>query len=456
MNERDGMIRFPLVLQGTPLGNVHFKVEQVGGTAVEGVDYSWRVQELELNNTLDTAYVELELLDNNTSDLIRTLVLEVTEVQGGYSLTSSSNILVNLRDDDVTLFFGATSYGVAETDKFLLIPLRLSQPLLEDVEIILDVFGESAVEGVDFTVEKTLSIPAGRDSTMVVVYVEDIEGYSADKQLSLMVKACEGGNVGYSDAVCNVAIWDCDTRLFFEEVPSVRSNASAFDVNVGLERALAHDVRFYVRSNSSIFIGAKEGYVIPAGQMSQVITVNMSREIDRDGDFEIFIENEYGAVSESRDVDVCVRWPIDKSIWSIDLNNSVTGGRATVLHLIDGNESTVWTNYSEFTGADNVPYEAVVSLGGVTDISYFELVRPSTDIMTLKVEVCITNAENWESGDWSEPIECEFSNAIYGGKVEYTWPTSQRATFVKVRVVDCMIDAGVGAKMGSLSELTLY
>ena len=88
--------------------------------------------------------------------------------------------------------------------------------------------------------------------------------------------------------------------------------------------------------------------------------------------------------------------------------------------------------------------------------SYFELVRPSTDIMTLKVEVCITNAENWESGDWSEPIECEFSNAIYGGKVEYTWPTSQRATFVKVRVVDCMIDAGVGAKMGSLSELTLY
>lgn len=447
VREGDGTVRFPLKLRGAPAGTVHFKVEQTGGTAVEGVDYAWTAREADLSDTSEVAYVELALTDNEESDPLRTLVLEVTEVQGGFTLTSSSNTLVNLRDDDVALSFGAASYAVAETDKLLLIPLRLSQPLTEDLEVTLGVASASAVEGADFTLEKSLAIPAGRDSAMVALYVEDVEGYAPDKRLTLSVAACGDGGVSVDKARCEVAILDCDTRLSFGESPRIHSNASSVYVDVLLERPLEHDVTFRVTSDSYYFSGSETGYTIPAGSTTVEVALAVNGQIMREEACELYIADEYGATADGASVGVEVLMPIDKGAWSIDIDSPgvVTGGRASARNLIDGDANTVWTN-NGYLGNDPVPYYADVDLGGPTEVSWLRLMRPDASVTAVKVY--LSSSADYASAEWFSPISLGFGDYLY---TEYRWATPQEVTFVRVEVTQVGSDG-----VGRLSELTLY
>lgn len=448
MYENDGVVRIPLVLQGTPAGTVHFKVTQIGGTAKEGTDYTWGTQELDLNSTSDTAYIELTLTDNDVSDPLRTLVLEVTEAQGGFTLTSSSNILINLRDDDVTLSFGSAFYEVAETDKLLLVPLRLSQPLTEDIEITLDAASSTAVEGTDFTVEKSLSILAGHDSTMVALYVTDMEGYEPDKQLTLSVETCSGKKVEYGGASCDVSILDCDTRLLFGEEPQCLASASSVKVDVRLERALEHDVTFNITSNSLYFSGPEGGCTIFAGDTIVNVSVTLNGQIVRDEAVELYITDERGAFADSASVTVDVLLAIDKSDWSVDINNPnmVTGGRPTVRNLFDGDEGSVWTNANEFTGADPVPYYVDIDLGGRTTVSNLRLTRPDASVDS--VNIYVSTSEDYATAEWSDPKSLPFGLYLY---TEYEWPEPQEITFIRVEVAKTS-----DGNVGRLSELTLY
>ena len=450
--ETDGKVRIPLKLEGTPSGTVHFRVEQTQGTAQEGVDYQWITQDLELNNTTDMAYVELEFLDDETSDPLQTLVLEVTEVTGGYALTSSGNTLVNLRDNEVTLSFGANAYTIAETDKLLHIPLYLSQPLTEDMEITLNVTG-TATEEVDFTLEKTLSIAAGRDSAVVVLNVMNAKDtYNEDKKLTLSVAASDNDNVSASGS-CDITILDCNTQLFFSATPTVRSNALTMDVNVVLEKPLKHDVTFKLVSNPVHFIETGKTYTIPAGSQSHKVTIT-KKQILPGEQFSLAMEDVHGATAFPEPRKVNVLWPLDKHSWSITFASA--NGTQTAKNLIDGGELTAWTNYDTRTGIAQVPCETIISLGEPTNVSYLELSKISDDSQTRGVEVYTTNSTEWQTATWSDPIKHSFHEAMMGGSMEHEWPYPQQITFIKIRIVDCAIDEETGAKIGQLAELTLY
>ena len=83
----------------------------------------------------DTAWLTIQTIDNDYNNEDRTLIFEVTEVQGAQKLTSRSNCLVMIKDDDTGLKFGATQLVVTETENVLLIPVRLTQALSEDLDV---------------------------------------------------------------------------------------------------------------------------------------------------------------------------------------------------------------------------------------------------------------------------------------------------------------------------------
>ena len=152
---------------------------------------------------------------------------------------------------------------MTETEIVLLIPVRLTQALSEDLDVTVALLeGGTAVEGKDFTLEKTVRIPAGQDSITLEMKPIYVPGVSEDKKLLLGLASCCVSRIALDEGVCTVYSWDCDTKLTFAEpVYKVLSTNTKMIVPVSLEKALTHDVSFRMESeNTKIFSPQDESY----------------------------------------------------------------------------------------------------------------------------------------------------------------------------------------------------
>lgn len=461
--ESNETISLPVCLAGTPSGNtVRFSVAQVGGTAVEGRDFEiLSPTEFDLRSVTDTAWLTIRTIDNNYNNEDRTLIFEVTEVQGAQKLTARSNCLVVIKDDDTGLKFGTAQFTVTETENLLLIPVRLTQALSEDLDVTVALRdGSTAVEGKDFTLEKTVSIPAGQDSITLELKPVYVPGASDDRKLILGLESCSDPRIALDEGICTVDIWDCDTKLTLTE-PSydILSTVTSLNVPVTLERALAHDVTFSIASSETkIFNPLSESYTIPAGQTSLNVELKVTAPaVQRRPDAALTLTDVYGATAEeTNSTDLTMTFRLNKGGWSIAYVSSeedVYDGPATAAKLIDDNENTFWHNKWAGGIAMVVPCETVVDLGGEYTLRFLELVRRSGNTDTRKVEIWTTTDEDWNTAAWTLTTTFEFNGSNASDRVKnITWEENlPTARYVKVKIVQ-----GNNKNAASLAELTIH
>ena len=457
--ESNEIIRLPICLVGTPSGNVvRFSVGQVGGTAVEGRDFEILSDtEFDLKSVTDTAGLTIQTIDNDYNNEDRTLIFEVTEVQGAQKLTSRSNCLVMIKDDDTGLKFGATQLVVTETENVLLIPVRLTQALSEDLDVTVALLeGGTAVEGKDFTLEKTVRIPAGQDSITLEMKPIYVPGVSEDKKLLLGLASCSDSRIALDEGVCTVNIWDCDTKLTFAEpVYKVLSTNTQMIVPVSLEKALTHDVSFRMESeNTKIFSPQDESYTIPAGETTvQVELKVVAPAVQKRPEVPLVLSEVYGATAGDA-TDLTMTFRLNKGAWSVAYVSSeedVQDGPATAAKLIDDNEDTFWHN--KWYGVDCVvPFEAVIDLSSDYVLDFVEVVRRKNNADTKKVEIYTTADADWSKAEWKLENTLEFGTDKTDGVRDYQWQEDYpTARYVKVRITQ-----GSASNAASLAELTLH
>lgn len=456
--ESDETVTVPLCLEGTLSGNrVLFRIEQIGGTAVEGRDYKiLSDMEFELTGVTDTAKLIIQMIDNDYNNEDRTLILEVTEVQGAQKLTSRSNCLLIIKDDDTGLYFGKAQAIVAETENLLLLPVRLTQPLSEDVEVkVVLLEGGSAIEGTDFTLEKTIVIPAGQDSAMLEFKPKYVAGASDDRKAVLSLEGCSNSKVTLDQGTCEVNIWDCDTKLAFTApVYDVLSTQTRLMIPVSLEKALNHDVTFAVESgDSKIFMPETEILTIPAGELKVDVSLKvMAPALQKRPEVALSLIDVYGATAGVK-TGLTMTFRLNKGAWSIVYVSSEENekdGPATAAKLIDDNEGTFWHN-KWFGATMSMPVETVINLNSDYVLSHLELVRRNGNSDTRKVEIYTTESQDWNMGDWTLQQTLEFGADGADKRREIDWsqvyPT---ARYVKVKIIQ-----GNSNNAASLAELTL-
>lgn len=443
-------LRVPICLSGTMSGNVNFKVEQIGGTAVEGSDYVWgEIPEFTLETLTDTAYLLIHPIDDALSSPDRTLILEITEVEGADIVTSRSNCLVNIGDNDVTLGFAEEKYGVAETDKLFLLPICLSQPIQEDVEVKVAVMSATnATEGVDFTVEKNVTIPAGQDSVRLVLRPQDIDGISEDKEVVLKIEECSSPYVQVDGKECHVTIWDCDSPLSVLKAESLMTD-DVLTVEVGMEQVLTHDVYFKLRGDAEGLPELSEQYLLPAGETKVQVQLPVEGVITLLENVDLYLYDVYGA-SQGNALPIEIIYPLDQSNWSIAKYSSEdTNNENFARDLIDGSETTYWHNQYIFP-KPSLPVEIVVDLGKPCILTDMNLVRRLNNADTRKVEMYITNATVLDDAEWIFVTTLNYSDDVNDSYRKLHWDEGLTTQFVRLKVVDAE------SNMVSLAELILY
>ena len=444
-------IRVPICVTGTMSGNVNFKVKQVGGTAVEGTDYTWKVApEFVIENLSDTVYLEIQPVDDQAVSPNKTLVLEIAEAEGGDVVTSRSNCLVHIIDNDIAVKFESEAYGVAETDKLLLIPVCLSQPIREDLEVNVRVAGGDAVEGSDFTVEKTVVIPAGRDSVRLVLRPSDVEGIAADKEVVLQIEGCSNPHVQVAGTDCQVTIYDCDSPLSILKAEALQMD-EALTVEVGLEEALAHDVQFRLYGDSDLLAESTSFYTIPAGETKVQVELPAEGLMTFLEDMEVHLYDVYGATGGTA-LPARIIYPLNPSEWSIAKCTSEhdhDGDQHLGIHLIDGNEVTYWQNESIFP-KPSLPVEVVVDLGKPRSLTDMNLVRRLNNAGTKKVEVYTTTATTLDDAEWTLLTTFTYTDDVNDSSRKYHWEERLTTQFIRLKVTDAE------EKIASLAELVLY
>lgn len=457
--EANETIELPICLVGTPSGNVvRFSVGQVGGTAVEGRDFEILSDtEFDLRSVQDTVKLVIRTIDNNYNNEDRTLIFEVIEAQGAQTLTSRSNCLVMVKDDDTGLKFGSAQLAVTETENLLLIPIRLTQALSEDVEVTVAFLeGGTAVQGQDFTLENTVRIPAGQDSITLEMKPIYVPGVNEDKTLRLGLASCSDERIALDEGVCTVSIWDCDTKLTFAQPEyEVLSTESKLTASVSLEKALAHDVSFRMESeNAKIFSLQSDSYTIPAGETTIQVELKVTAPaVQKRPEVPLALSDVYGATAGDA-ANLTMTFRLNKGAWSIAYVSSeedVQDGPATAAKLIDDNDGTIWHN--KWYGVDCVvPFEAVVDLSSEYELDFVELLRRANNADTKRVEIYTTADEDWNGAEWTLAATfvwgTDKTDRVRSIEWEKDYPT---ARYVKVRITQ-----GSASNAASLAELTLH
>lgn len=418
-------LNIPIRLEGTPSGNtVKFKVKVNGGTAVEGRDYKIvSPMEFTLHASDEVCNLQLSLTDNDQSNDNRTIILEIIEVQGAMTTTSRGNCLVIIRDDDTGLSFSKPNLSIAETDNLLQIPVKLTRPCEEATSFTVEVHNGSATENTDFTIIKTVTIPAGQDSAYIEIKPIHVAGAGADKTFSLTLASCSDENIALNPAPCTVTIWDCDTQLEIAESSyDVLSSNSKIDVNISLAQPLSHDVTFTLESsNTKVFRPNETPVTIPAGETTVKIPVQISAPVIQKRVQEtLHLQYVYGATAPETGTPVSLFYQLDRSSWSVPYFSSEepTGegeGNGTAVCMLDGKDNTFW--HSEWNAATaQLPHTLIFDMGNEHVLTELEVLRRTDgQVATKTIQVFYTtatedmNSEQLQQLNWQSLGTLNFS-----------------------------------------------
>lgn len=461
--ENEGEVVLPIRLEGKLAGQtVRFRVEQTGGSAVEGEDFVLKntTLEFELTATDDSTNIVLELMDDEVYTGNRAIVFEIVEAQGAILTTGTSDCRVDILDDDIMVSFVTEEFEVEESGERVYVPVQLTNSFSTDVTLNFAVADNStAVEGTDFNVEKTLVIPAGRTSAQLEVEILDREGVADDRTLVLEITGDADGVVAIGEGhACSVNILECDVTLSFAKNSfELESTDAGVSTTVSLSQALQHDVTFSLSSSDTyVFAGEQESYTIPAGETSVAVAWTLTPPtLEYLNSWTLSVADIYGASGNPEAEAAITLFRLNKAFWSIAYVSSeeAEGENGVAANLIDDNESTFWHN-QWYGVTPALPCETVVNLSGLKELTQLELVRRSGNSDTKKVEIYLTTASEWsEAIDWGSPVATvDFSSS---GRATIDWSTEHKtATFVLVRCVEG--NNSSGQAVASLAELTLW
>lgn len=457
-------VRIPVCMAGNPAGKtVSFKVAQTGGTAVEGKDFTTASPlEFELTGTNDTSYIVITPTNDNQSTAERTIVYEITEVRGAGQETDTDNCLVRIQDDDISVSFGRARMNVAETDIQLSVPIRLTQSISQELTVNLtQAEGTTAQEGTDFTFDKSVIIPAGQDSAVIEVKVNNIAGISPDKKIILEITGTNNGQVLVGNQKkCEITVWDCSSELQFGSPQYMcLSTDKTMKIPVKLAHALEHDVTFSIGSSDSrIFKSVRESYTLPAGETATEIELSVIPPmLQKRQEITVSFSETYGAAGTGTTL-ATIRFRLNKGAWSMAgfSSEETAGENGAATNLIDDNEATMWHN--KWYGV-TAPYElpwGVIDLGGMKHMTHLELVRRQNNSDTQKVKVYTTTDTDWQNAQWHEETTIQFgagkTDADGRRTVEWGIDTYRKATFIRLEV----IAGNANNNAASLAEMTLW
>lgn len=360
-----------------------------GNTAVEGTHFRLLQSAFILENGATEVMVPVEIFDDKQVNIDRVFALDITEVAGASVYTAQRRCVVTIENDDLGVYFGRTALTVEERAGVVKVPVRINKASDADLSFTLACAG-SAVDGSDYTVQKTWTIPAGKDSVLVEVNVNHLGGIAPDRVLELGFESVSAGlEVFDQGPTCALTIQDCDTPVDFDQAAlKIQNSTTTLSLPVTLDGALEHDAvlnitvtpRLNMIDADAVPVAAQ--VTIPAGQTTATVNVNLRKLVLRKRAlFDVQIAGVAGAtVGEAATCAVEQYFVFQTSDFRVAsfTTEEPTGegaGNGVAAAAIDGNEDTFWHSNWNGGGSSLPQSMAIELLPENLQISTIEVVR---------------------------------------------------------------------------------
>lgn len=165
----------------------------------------------------DTSVViPVTIIDNIEINDSRHFELEIYGNQNSVLSEVFRNMKVTIQDDEEPVYvcFDKTSLGAVESEGPVWLPVRVKGTPRVPVNVVLEVRGGTAVEGVDYKFEqKELTFAVGNKLDSVKIDFIDNEVNDLDRSLQIGFTSVEGAMLASSDTLANVSIANDDFNL---------------------------------------------------------------------------------------------------------------------------------------------------------------------------------------------------------------------------------------------------
>lgn len=383
--EADATYYIPMKLVGTPSGEVTATIEVIDSTAQKGTHFRLKKTEYVLTEE-GFKGIPVTIINDDKSNVNRLFSVRIVSVTGASRITAKSICTVTIQDDDLGIYFGRATMNAEEREGIVKVPVKLTSTSDKDVTFTVACAG-SAQEGTDYTLTKSWTIPAGKDSMDFEVNLNHIEGVNPDRNIEFTFKnLTEGVKIFEETPKCELNIWDCDTKVSF-----VNSTILEFDkaenlaIPVQLESAVDHDVTLRVRLNSLIGIEHDDitltsNVTIPKGETTANAMIKLKKSIGRDRIYvKVNLSDTYGATENEDICQINKCYTYSKGELTIaSFKTQEAGGEGPVngyaTAAVDGDPNTFWHSVWS-SGSAELPEGIVVALPDNVSIIALDVVR---------------------------------------------------------------------------------
>ncbi|MDE5611622.1 MAG: discoidin domain-containing protein [Odoribacter sp.] len=405
--------------------------------------------------------VPVEILDDDKVNADRLFTLDIVEVTGGETYTHQKRCIVTVKNDDLGIYFGKASVEAEERAGKVKVPVKLTQASEQPVTFVVECSG-TAVEGTDYSLEKSWTIEAGQDSIELEVELLHASGVQDDRVLTLAFAGLgEDLQVFEKQPACDVTIWDVDTQVEFKyDVLGMRGTRGNLMVPVVLATPLAHDVSLSLNSEFPEGVEAivkNASVTIPAGETSAVFEVQVTKMmVER---FTMSIHPDVKGASASENPELVSQFGEIEEPWTLTIaeyssqatNEPEPNGYATA--AVDGDPATYW--HSSWSPATELPQYIVVQVPDNIRVGGVEVIRrlATTNSDSKKAEISLSkDRKNWDfqgTLEWDEPKSSDVSEHTRSMDFNHL----QKGGYIKINVTETRNST---RSFGQIAEVIIY
>ncbi|MEX1099596.1 MAG: Calx-beta domain-containing protein, partial [Bacteriovoracaceae bacterium] len=259
----------------------------VSGSATLGKDYKLSKQYFTLPLGSNTATVEIALFDENIFEEDETIVLRVQDQNFGLAGTNSE-ITITIEDDEAepTVGFASDTYYSQEGSTVYL-PIQLSRPAQDDMEIAFSVDGASSAAAEDYAsaYAGSVTINAGASRLNLPIKLNEDEAFEAMETLILKLDSVNFLNyaatpeLGIDQTTIHIKeTSDQPVISFSADSQNISEGDGSFDVIVELDKASDINLDFSIavkadEADASDYTAPAKDHTIPAGDTTYIVNI---------------------------------------------------------------------------------------------------------------------------------------------------------------------------------------
>ncbi|MXW32736.1 MAG: hypothetical protein F4Z62_06495, partial [Rhodothermaceae bacterium] len=222
---------------------LNYTLDKVRSTATEGKDFTiTNSGSVQVPARAASVTIPIEIVDDSEDEPDETVILKLT-AGTGYELGSSREHTVTIVDNDPTVYFASATSSAEEGIGTQNVRVTLASAPVSDLTLSYTLSG-TAVEGTDYTIKDSGSVPvsAGATSVNIPVAITDDSEIEPDEDIILTLTSATGYTVG-SQKEHTLTIADNDTpeARFASATGSVKESDGTHTVSVEISPSPASD-----------------------------------------------------------------------------------------------------------------------------------------------------------------------------------------------------------------------